>query len=252
MKSDTATSWSSSTSSTLSWRARSLDTNGSKATRRIPKARARWATSLPIRPSPTMPSVLSLSSTPVQRDRSHRPPTSAAWAWGMLRAWASSMAMVCSAADSTLDWGALTTITPRVVAEATSTLSSPMPARPTTTRSRPASSTAAVTLVAERMMRAWAPSTASSSSFGRQVEAHVDLVAGRPQAVQAAVGDGFGYQDARHGLILTAPLDPPPTGRGGPGARTGRGGSAARELEGDEEGQQRDRDQHARPPPARG
>ena len=49
--------------------------------------------------------------------------------------------MVCSAADRTLDCGALTTITPRRVAAATSTLSSPIPARPTTTRSVPASST---------------------------------------------------------------------------------------------------------------
>ena len=53
--------------------------------------------------------------------------------------------MVCSAADSTLDWGALTTMTPWAVAAATSTLSRPMPARPTTTRSWPASSTAGVT-----------------------------------------------------------------------------------------------------------
>ena len=34
----------------------------------------------------------------------------------MLRAWASISAIVCSAADSTFDCGALTTITPRLVA----------------------------------------------------------------------------------------------------------------------------------------
>ena len=85
-----------------------------------------------------MPSVLSASSTPSHRLRSHRPALRAAWAWGTLRAWASSRAMVCSAADSTFDCGALTTITPRRVAAATSTLSRPMPARPTTTRSVPA------------------------------------------------------------------------------------------------------------------
>src|SRR5712691_367939 len=62
------------------------------------------------------------------------------------------------------DCGALTTITPRRVAAATSTLSSPMPARPTTTRSAPASSTSAVTWVAERMMRPCAPATACRSS----------------------------------------------------------------------------------------
>ena len=86
-------------------------------------------------PRPTTPSTLPCSSTPSQRDRSHRPATRAAWAWGMLRAWASRRAMVCSAADRTFDWGALTTITPRRVAAATSTLSRPMPARPTTTSS---------------------------------------------------------------------------------------------------------------------
>jgi hypothetical protein len=62
--------------------------------------------------------------------------------------------MACSAAETMLDWGALTTMTPRRVAASTSTLSRPMPARPTTTRSVPASSTPAVTWVAERMMRA--------------------------------------------------------------------------------------------------
>ena len=40
-------------------------------------------------------------------------PSSAAWAWGTLRAWASSSAIVCSAAETMFDCGALTTITPR-------------------------------------------------------------------------------------------------------------------------------------------
>ena len=61
------------------------------------------------------------------------------------------------AADSTFDCGAFTTITPRFVADATSTLSRPMPARPTTTRSVPASSTSAVTCVALRITSAAAP-----------------------------------------------------------------------------------------------
>ena len=165
-KSDSATTWSSGSSSTPSWRPRSADTNGSKAMRRIPKARARSATSLPMRPRPAMPSVLSASSTPSQRLRSQRPATSAAWAWGTLRAWASSSAMVCSAAETMLLCGALTTITPRRVAASVSTLSRPIPARPTTSRSLPAASTSSVTVVAERMIRAWAPATASSSSAG--------------------------------------------------------------------------------------
>ena len=74
--------------------------------------------------------------------------------------------MACSAADRMLDCGALTTITPRSVAAATSTLSSPMPARPTTTRSVPAARTSAVTVVADRMTRAWAPTMAATSSSG--------------------------------------------------------------------------------------
>lgn len=133
---------------------------------RMPNAMARWATSLPMRPRPMTARVLSASSTPSHLERSQRPCTSALWAWGMLRASASSSAMVCSAAESTLDCGALTTITPRAVAWATSTLSRPIPARPTTTRSVPASSTSAVTVVADRMIRAWAPFTAVSSSSG--------------------------------------------------------------------------------------
>ena len=132
---------------------------------------------------PTMPSVLSASSTPSHRDALPAArPSRAAWAWGTLRAWASSSAMVCSAAEMMFDCGALTTMTPRRVAASTSTLSRPMPARPTTTRSAPAASTSAVTWVAERMMRASAPLTASSSSLGGQAEADVDLVAGGAQA----------------------------------------------------------------------
>ena len=49
----------------------------------------------------------------------------------MLRASASNSAIVCSAAVITLDCGALATTIPRLVAAATSTLSTPTPARPT-------------------------------------------------------------------------------------------------------------------------
>ena len=158
--------WSSVSSSTPICFARSADTNGSYATSRIWNAFARSATSLPIRPRPTMPSVLSASSTPSHFERSHRPATSAACACGTLRAWLSSSAIVCSAAEMMFDCGAFTTITPRAVAAGTSTLSSPMPARPTTTRSVPASSTSAVTCVADRMISALAPTIASSSVSG--------------------------------------------------------------------------------------
>ncbi len=94
------------------------------------------------------------------------PAFKAAWACGMLRACASNSAIACSAAETTLDCGALTTITPREVADATSTLSRPIPARPTTTKSVPAASTSAVTVVAERIISAAAPATAANKSSG--------------------------------------------------------------------------------------
>ena len=101
-----------------------------------------------------MPSVLPRTSTPPlpQRPLVHSPPLRSAWAWARLRAQAMSRAIVCSAAESTLLCGALTTMTPRLVASLTSTLSTPTPARPTTCRFSPAWITSAVTLVAERMI----------------------------------------------------------------------------------------------------
>ena len=162
----------------------------------MPNARARWATSTPTRPRPTTPSVLPWSSTPSHRDRFQLPPRRSRSACGMLRAWASSSAIVCSAAESTFDCGALTTITPRRVAAATSTLSRPMPARPTTTRSAPASSTSAVTCVALRTISAAAPCTASSSCVGAEVEALVDVEAGSFERFDAARCDLLGDEDA--------------------------------------------------------
>ena len=87
-----------------------------------------------MRPKPRMPSVFSYSSTPENFERSHLPLVSDACAWGMLRASASSSAIVCSAAVTTFDSGALATTIPRRVAAATSTLSTPTPARPITRR----------------------------------------------------------------------------------------------------------------------
>ena len=68
---------------------------------------------------------------PENFERSHAPPVSDACACGMLRASASSSAIVCSAAVTTFDCGALATTIPRLVAAGTSTLSTPTPARPT-------------------------------------------------------------------------------------------------------------------------
>src|SRR6266536_2134834 len=124
----------------------------------------RWATSVPTRPRPITPRVLPYNSAPWKRERSQRPSRSAASACGMLRTWARIRAMVCSAAEMTLDWGALTTMIPSRVAVARSTLSRPMPARPTTLRLRAASRTSASTRVAERTTSASASTTAASSS----------------------------------------------------------------------------------------
>ena len=100
-----------------------------------------------------MPSVLSASSTPSHRLRSQRPATSAAWAWGTLRAWASSSAIVCSAAERMLDCGAFTTITPRRGGGFDVDVVEPDAGPADDDRGRsPASSTSAVTLVAERMI----------------------------------------------------------------------------------------------------
>ena len=89
----------------------------------MPRPIARRATCWPIRPKPSTPSVFPSSSTPLHFERSHRPCFSAAWAWGMLRASATSRPIVCSAAETTVDSGAFATTIPRRVAASTSTLS---------------------------------------------------------------------------------------------------------------------------------
>src|SRR4051812_2378947 len=130
----------------------------------IPKADMRWATRTPIRPRPTTPRVFSLSSTPVYLLRFHSPFFSAELAGAMLRAVAISRPQASSAAVTMLEVGALTTITPALVAAATSTLSRPTPAR-ATTRSFPAAATAsASTLVALRIRMASTSVIADSSS----------------------------------------------------------------------------------------
>ena len=164
-------------------------TNGSYATSCIPKASARWATSLPMRPRPMMPSVLSASSTPSHLERSHRPAMSAAWAWGMLRAWASSSAMVCSAAERMLDCGALTTITPAGWRPRRRRCRARSRRDPRPRGRCPPSSTSAVTVVAERMISACGALDRSSSSSGDEVELDVDLVAAATQAVEPASGE---------------------------------------------------------------
>src|SRR4051812_23119183 len=117
----------------------------------MPKPSARCATSWPMRPKPSTPSVFSYSSTPLKDERSQAPPVSEPCACGTLRASASSIASVCSAAVITFDCGAFATTTPRLVAASTSTLSTPTPARPTTLSRSARSIRSPVSLVAERI-----------------------------------------------------------------------------------------------------
>ena len=82
----------------------------------------------------------------------------------MWRAAASISPKASSAAETMLDVGASTTITPSWVAALTSTLSRPTPARATTLSRLAASSASRSTLVAERTRIASASGIADSSS----------------------------------------------------------------------------------------
>src|SRR3954452_24424998 len=117
-----------------------------------------------MRPRPTTPTVLSVTSTPVKRDRFHSPARRLDAACGTRRATASSKATACSAAETMLEVGALTTSTPLAVAAATSTLSSPTPARATTLSRSATASASLSTCVALRTMRASAPRRAGSNA----------------------------------------------------------------------------------------
>ena len=129
----------------------------------VPNAASRWATSWPMRPRPTTPTVLPKISVPENDDRFQVCSRSVASAAGIWRAADSSSASACSAALWMFDVGALTTSTPRAVAASTSTLSRPTPARATILSLGAAASTSASTVVAERTSSASASGTAASS-----------------------------------------------------------------------------------------
>lgn len=71
-------------------------------------------------PSPMMPNVLPLTSTPTRRPRSHLPALRLAHPSVIFLATASIKAIVCSAAARTLPDGLFTTMTPCFVAASTS------------------------------------------------------------------------------------------------------------------------------------
>ena len=86
----------------------------------------------------------------MKRFFSHLPALVEAEASGNCRAKANIIAMACSAVVMALPKGVFITTTPRAVALVTSTLSTPMPARPTTFNRGATSKTSRVTLVADR------------------------------------------------------------------------------------------------------
>ena len=173
----------------------------------MPKPRARWATSWPMRPKPMMPSVFSYSSTPLYLERSQRPSTSEACAWGTLRASAVSSAMVCSAAVITLDWGALATTMPRRVAASTSTLSTPTPARPTALRLSALSIRSAVSLVAERMrMPSNSPMRRSSSPSSQSAPSSTSNPASRSSSTPLSPIFSV-HEHPRHDSVLHHAVD---------------------------------------------
>src|SRR5215207_2254707 len=119
---------------------------------------------MPMRPSPTTPTILSVTSTPMNFDRFQAPSRRDASAAGIWRAAARSSATACSAALTMFDVGAFTTMTPRSVAAATSTLSSPIPARATTFRFGAAARASVSIWVALRIITAAASPSAGSSA----------------------------------------------------------------------------------------
>ncbi len=156
--------WSMLTSSTPRAAARSAVTIGSKPITFIWRPRARSATMRPMLPRPTTPSVLPQSSRPSNFFFSHLPALRSAEACGMWRASDIRRPSACSAVVVALPVGVFITTTPRFEAASTSTLSTPMPARPITLRVVAASRTRAVTLEPDRITSASAPAIAAARS----------------------------------------------------------------------------------------
>ena len=172
-----------------------------------------------MRPSPTMPTVFSKSSVPVNDERFHCPSASDARAAGMCRARLRMWPTVSSAAETMFEVGAFTTITPAVVAALMSTLSSPTPARATTFSSGAAAMASASIFVAERMSTACASASASSSA-GRSVPStwrmsksgpRASIVAGESSSAMSTTGFvtrvgsfGAGARCARNGIRCAA------------------------------------------------
>ena len=161
------------------------------------------------------------SSTPVYLLRFHSPFFSAVFACGMLRAVATSRPQASSAAVTMLEVGALTTITPALVAAETSTLSRPTPARATTFSFFAAAMASASTLVAERIRIASTSAMAGSSS-ARSAPLQCRISKSGPSASTVA-GDSSSAMSTTGfeltWLVLTSPVlrTAVPTAAGGGG-----------------------------------
>ena len=141
----------------------------------MPNDCARLATSMPILPRPTMPSVLPRSSVPCSDFFSHLPACVVESARGRCRASASISASVCSATAMALPPGVFITAMPRLVAASRSMLSTPTPARPITRSFGALSIMAASTNTAERTSSASASAnSAASASFSGETTVQSD------------------------------------------------------------------------------
>ncbi len=118
---------------------------------------------MPMRPSPTMPSVLPRSSVPCSDFFSHLPARVVESARQRCRASASISAMVCSATATAFAPGVFITAMPALVAASRSILSTPTPARPITRNFCALRSTCAFTSTADRTISASASFSAASS-----------------------------------------------------------------------------------------
>ncbi len=192
MKSARVSSSSSSTFSTCIFSAFSSDRKGSNATTFIFRPRARSHTMPPMLPAPITPSVLLVSSTPMNLDFSHLPAWVDSDASGIWRATANIIAIACSAVVIMLPNGVFITITPFFDDASLSTLSVPMPARPTTLRLVAASRMVGVTLVAERIARpSYWPMISASFSLSLPTSGRKSTSMPRSRKICTAVSDSL-------------------------------------------------------------
>ena len=157
---------------------------------------ARAATSRPIRPKADDPQPLPCGSTPAKDLRSHFSDFIEASAAGMFRARESRSGQRQLAVETRLPPGEFMTMTPRRVAAARSTLSTPTPGRPITLRlfaaSRHLGRDLAAAADGDRVVGADDP----GESAGRERLLDVDRPPFGPQDLEAAVGDSFEDENA--------------------------------------------------------